>query len=225
VSTVADIVDLRRLLAEQFPQAHPAFVSQSGPRGVPTGVLALDRLLGGGLSIGDTTELVSDGPGSGSAQVIHALLRQVVVDGRFLALVDGRDSFDVDSEDSDTLSRLLWVRCSRADEALKATDILLRDRNFPLVVLDLRLNPATELRKIPANVWHRFRRLLEHHGSTLLVVTPHQVVSSPASRIRISSALRMDALNQSPETILSQLNFERLRGVETPGFSTASGLG
>ena len=48
---------------------------------------------------------------------------------------------------------MLWVRCAAREEALKATDLLLRDRNFPLVVLDLKLNPIKQLRKIPTSTW------------------------------------------------------------------------
>src|SRR5204862_1713111 len=124
------------------------------------------------LPRGGLAELVGAGPGSGSAQVVHALLRRVAHAGEYLALVDGADSFDVDAAEPTTLTRLLWVRCQKAEEALKAADLLLRDRNFPLLVLDLQLNPQAQLRKIPSSVWHRFRRLLEQNGATVLVVTP-----------------------------------------------------
>ena len=58
---------------------------------VATGVGALDDLLGGGLAGGDLTELVGEGPGSGSAQVLHAFIRNTGRDGRFMALVDGAE--------------------------------------------------------------------------------------------------------------------------------------
>src|SRR5262252_4265449 len=119
-----NIVDLRRMLAERFPSARlrPAVNTEVEP----TGVTALDSLLGGGLPKGEVTELLASGAGSGSAQVLHALLRHTAEAGRFLALVDGADSFDVDAAEAFALERLLWVRCRRADEAMKAADLLLR---------------------------------------------------------------------------------------------------
>ncbi|HKS38083.1 MAG TPA: hypothetical protein VJW76_12880 [Verrucomicrobiae bacterium] len=208
----ATIVELRHLLAERFPQAHGTKLARDGTPTVTTGVPGLDALLRGGLPRGELSELVGDGHGSGSAQVIHALLRRVAADGRFLALVDGADSFDVDPVEPDVLSRLLWVRCTAADQALKAADILLRDPNFPFVILDLKLNPVAQLRKIPSSVWHRFRRLLEQNGTTTLVVTPHPLVGGAVCRVRVESKLSLGALVQPPSAVLGQLRFELLRG-------------
>jgi RecA/RadA recombinase len=208
----ASIVELRQLLAERFPQAHGTKLARDGTVPVATGVPGLDALLCGGLPKGELSELVGEGHGSGSAQVIHAFLRRVAADGRFLALVDGADSFDVDPVEPDVLSRLLWVRCTKADEALKAADILLRDPNFPFVILDLKLNPVAQLRKIPSSVWHRFRRLLEQNGATTLVVTPYLLVAGAACRVRVESKLGLGALAQPPSQVLGQLRFGLLRG-------------
>jgi len=166
------------------------------------------------LARSEFTELV--GAGSGSAQVIHGLLHRVAADGQFLALVDGADSFDVGAVEPDVLTRLLWVRCASANEALKAADLLLRDRNFPVIVLDLKLNPAAQLRKIPATTWYRFARLLEQTRATVLVVTPFSLVGGAACRARIESELGPDALDQSPTGLLSRLRFTLSR-------STAAG--
>jgi hypothetical protein len=212
--TAANIVELRRLLAERHPS------SRGVPTGVParpvvaSGVPALDALLHGGWPQGRLSELVGAGPGSGSAQVLHALLHRLAAAGQFLALVDGRDSFDVDAVPPEVLSRLLWVRCTGADEALKAADILLRDRNIPVVVLDLKLNPAAQLRRIPSSVWHRFRRLIEHHDATLLVITPTQLVGGAHCRVLADSRLGLAAMTQPPHVSLPALRFELLRGAE-----------
>src|SRR5262245_23197830 len=109
--STTSIVDLRRVLSGRFPGAHARRGPLPANAPISTGVAALDAILGGGLPKGRFTELVGDGPGSGSAQVLHALLRRVSRDGQFLALVDGADSFDVDAERPETLARLLWVRC------------------------------------------------------------------------------------------------------------------
>jgi RecA/RadA recombinase len=210
----SNLVELRRLLAERFPNVRRGFAATPSGATVPTGVPALDALLHGGLHRGQLTELVGTGDGSGSAQIIHALLRSVAADGKFLALIDGMDSFDVDAVELDVLARLLWVRCTKADDAIEAADILLRDRNFPFVVLDLKLNPVAQLRKIPANVWHRFRRLQEQNGTTTLVVTPTQLVGGAHCRVRVESRLGLGALTDPPDEVLARLQFELLRAAE-----------
>lgn len=65
---------------------------------------------------GSITELVGEGNGSGSAQVLHAVLHAVAQSGRFTALVDGADSFDVDAAMPEVLARMLWVRCAGAEK-------------------------------------------------------------------------------------------------------------
>ncbi len=212
MQATSKIIELRRFLAEKLPHARFGLAPAAPAEDLqPTGVDALDRTLGGGLAKGAVTELVGSGDGSGSAQVLHALLRQVAADGRFLALVDGADSFDADAVEPDVLAHLLWVRCARADEALKAADLLLRDRNFPLVVLDLKLNPAAELRRIQSTVWHRFGRLLEQNGTTVLVVTPQPIVTSVAARVQVAARLGLEALARSPGELLNALDFTLLR--------------
>jgi len=206
----SNIVKLRHLLADRFPQLRQGVLPAPSLESFATGVPALDALLGGGLPRGEFIELVGAGDGSGSAQVIHALLRQVAADGQFLALVDGADSFDVHAVDPGILARLLWVRCAATDEALKALDLLLRDRNFPLVVLDLKLNPVKPLRKIPTSTWYRLARLLEQNHAAVLVVTPFQLVGGACCRVGIDSKLGIDAMTRSPVDLLANLHFTRL---------------
>lgn len=212
------IQHLRQLLAERLPQVRTGFARRTSSATVPTGVRRLDLALGGGLPLGETTELVGDGPGSGSAQVIHALLRQSASDGRFVALIDGADSLDVDALELGELAKLLWVRCRTVSEALSATDLLLRDRNFPLVVLDLKLNPAAEWQRVSGSVWHRFNRLREHHSTTLLVVTARPTVGGASRRVRVSAVtpgssvgLGVARAGQAPEELLELLEFAVLR--------------
>jgi len=110
------------------------------------------------------------------------------------------------------------VRCAATEEALKATDLLLRDRNFPLVVLDLKLNPIKQLRKIPTSAWFRLGRLLEQNLAVVLVVTPFPLVGGAAGRVRVESELGIDALTGVPVELLSRLRFSRLHsagGLET----------
>jgi hypothetical protein len=208
------IVQLRQLLAERFPPARP-WTGPASPEQISSGVAALDHLLGGGLPRGEFTELLAEGHGTGSAQVLHAWLRQAAADGQFLALVDGADSFDPSVEPPEVLSRLLWVRCRRAAEALQAADVLLRDRNFSLIALDLKLNPLSQLRKIQPSIWHRFKRLLEQTQATVLVITPQPLISGAACRVRVEGGLGLEALRQTSVVERLQFTLARQAGLDT----------
>lgn len=225
MSAAGNIVELRQLLAERFPHLRQGVVVPPPAGTLPSGVPALDQLLGGGLSRGEFTELIGAGDGSGSAQIIHALLRRVAADGRFLALIDGMDSFDATSVEPDVLTHLLWVRCRGAGEAMKSVDLLLRDRNVPLIVLDLKLNTAAQLRRIPASTWYRHARLLEQNQTTVLIVTPFQLVSGAGCRVRIESRLGIDALSRAPEELLPQLRFTLLRSLRAASDEPAAATG
>ncbi len=224
MQTSGKIIELRQFLAERLP--HVRFgLAPAAPAAdmLPTGVAPLDRTLGGGLTKGVFTELVGVGDGSGSAQVLHALLRRVALDGGFVALVDGADSLDVDAVEPEVLAHLLWVRCTKADEAMKAADLLLRDRNFPLVVIDLKLNPVAELRRIQGTMWYRFARLLEQNGSTVLVVTPYPLVSGVTARVQVDARLGLDVLARRPAEVVDGLSFTLLRSTAATDREEAAG--
>ena len=207
-----NLVELCQLLAERFPQTRIGLPTVTGrPSAIATGVSALDAILGGGLPRGELTELVGLGPGSGSGLVLHALLRQAAMNRQSVALIDGSDSFDVAAVAPEVLAHLLWVRCARSDEALKAADLLLRDPNFPLVVIDLKLNPPGQLRKINSSIWHRFGRLLEQNETTVLVITPTPLIGGVNCRVQCENRLGMDALMRAP--VLPALQFSLLRSL------------
>ena len=159
------IIDLRTLLAERFPQ-EPLPPADRLITGLPT----FDETLGGGLTKGAITELISTSPNAGSASIIAALLQRACRERYFIALIDGRDSFDPQFIGDAALRHLLWVRCRKASEAMQAADLLLRDGNFPLVILDLVLNPLAELGRIPPSNWYRLQRLVEPAPTAFLVL-------------------------------------------------------
>lgn len=205
------IIDLRRLLAARMPSTRLGLARAQAQLGLSTGIPALDALLGGGWPVGETAEVVGEGAGSGSAQLLHALLAHSATEGRFAALVDGADSLDVDAMEPAVLARLLWARCRTVDEALKATDILLRDSNIPLVILDLKLNPMVQLRRISSSIWHRFGRLCDHHKTTLLVVTSQALVGGVSVRVRCRWNPGIQATSALTQAALDSLQFEVLR--------------
>lgn len=192
------IFDLRNLLAVRFPQ--PFLPS---PARLQTGLPAIDNLTGGGLPKSSITELSSSQVSAGTALLLYLLLHKAKNDGYFLALVDGSDSFDPQPLGNDGLRHLLWIRCRKALEAVKAVDLLLRDGNFPLVVLDLILNPSAELRKIPQTSWYRLQRLVETGPTAFLVLTRSSIISSAQLKIGLENGWRVNDLEE--ENLLSRL--------------------
>jgi hypothetical protein len=190
------IVDLRNLLAERFTPV------SSSPNGeLITGIDVLDQ--NGGLHKGGITELISTQPSAGSALLIHCLLHLAQRDRFFLALVDGRDSFDVQSASPTALPHLLWIRCETAAQAMKAADLLLRDGNFPLVILDLILNAVEELRRIPPTSWYRLQRLVEPSPTAFLVMSRHNLVPSARSKLILENQWQLGHLQN--DNALSRL--------------------
>ena len=216
------LIELRQFLAERLPRARLGMAPERMvPAALPTGIESIDQGLGGGLPQGAFTELVAPGEGSGSAQFIHSLLRHTASAGRFLTLVDGADSLDIDALEPDALAHLLWVRCRSTAEALQTTDLLLRDRNIALVVLDLKLNPAHELRRIPGTLWYRLSRLMEQHGGTVLVITPQPLVAGAAARIVSRTRLDHRDLERSPDSLDLRFETEQRRVREAGARQTA----
>src|SRR6184192_501272 len=194
------IIDLRNLLANRFPHAP----MPAGTRLV-TGLSFLDEAIGGGLPKGAITELISPEVSAGSASLIHALLETAQRDCYFLALIDGRDSFDPQPLGNACLGHLLWMRCTKALEAIKAADLLLRDGNFSLVIVDLVLNPVEELHKIPQTSWYRLQRLVESAPTACLVLTRHGMVSSAQLKMVLENSWSLETFKEVDA--ISQLRF------------------
>jgi len=207
------IVQLRRLLAERFPRVRTW--TEEAPAGSPahrpTGLPRLDALLQGGLAQNAITEVAAPGHGAGGALFLRVLLQQTHRAGQWMGLIDGQDSFDPGALPQAVLSRLFWVRCQTAEEALKAADILLRDRNLPLVALDLKMNPAAQLRKISGTTWYRLQRVVRQTATALVVLTPHPMIAGAGTRLMLESRLTLDALPESGEELAAELKFELVR--------------
>ena len=194
----AKIIDLRKLLAERFP--HPAVTTATH---LFTDLPLLDQPTGGGFPRGGITELISPRTSAGSASLIHAFIRGAYRDNYFVALIDGHDSFDPCGFDNVLLQHLFWIRCSKASEAIKAADLLLRDGNFPLVIVDLVLNAPEELRKIPQTTWYRLQRLVELIPAACLVLTRYKMVGSAQLKLVLENSWNLETLEK--QHAISQL--------------------
>jgi hypothetical protein len=110
------------------------------------------------------------------------------------------------------LRHLLWVRCSQASQAVQAADFLLRDGNFPLVVLDLVLNAAEELRKIPQTHWYRLQRLVEAAPAAFLVLTRQTIISSARLKLSLRNAWRLHDLEAQDLSARLKMEVRRVQG-------------
>jgi len=174
------ITALRALLSEKFPSAEPKAV---GVFRVESAQIELRR--------GAVTE-VCGSPGSGML-LLEGLIGAARAAGMMVALVDGTGGFDPAQCGRD-LRHLLWVRCAEVGGAVKAADLLLRDGNIPLVLLDLQMN--ADLRRIPATTWYRFQRIVEPTASMLVAFTPRPVVGSAVERIELRNRWTLAAMQR-----------------------------
>jgi hypothetical protein len=175
------LAELRRKLAERFPTA-----PRAAARALHTGLAAIDDTAGG-LPLGAVTEIVCTAPSCGSHLLLEQLLAATRATRARVALVDAADSFDPSSFPVDLLAHLVWVRCTPAT-ALSAADLLTRDANLGLVVLDLRHAAERELRRTPASFWYRLQRAAEPTDLAVVVITPRSTVPSAQLRLTLNTS-------------------------------------
>jgi hypothetical protein len=151
-----------------------------GRRVLPTGIKKWDTAAGG-LRMGEVTEVC--GPLGGTGLVMDQLLEATMHAGWLGAWVDAGDALEVEAWDARALQRVVWVRCKNPMMALKGADLLLRDGNLSWVTLDLQAVSPVALRRISAQHWHRFHRLVENIGNALIVLTPAPMVEGAKVRV------------------------------------------
>ena len=200
---------LRSLVAARFPTT----ARQHGA-GIPTGVAALDEALGGGLPAGKLTELVSETASSGGQLVLTRLLLTTRAARQRVALVDGADGFAPEAVPTDALRHLVWVRAHNLDEALAAADVLARDGNYAVVVLDLRGIAERVLRRTPSPAWHRMHRAAENRPAAILVQTPFALVPAVPWRLtlRATASLALGQRRRPQAELAAELTVELVRG-------------
>jgi hypothetical protein len=206
------IIELRKVLAERYPQptgVHSLFI--------PTGWFPLDSLLGGGLPKGSITQLLIPNISSGGAIVLHEIIEAMHGISQYVALIDSKDCFDPAMDHP----LLLWIRCQGVLQALKATDLILRDGNLSLVILDFKEDPDKELRKIPAFAWYRFQRIIEENGSTLLTITRHPIVNSASITVSTMHRLCIEDLSTQRTELIKFISLKITRTRAMPEYQYA----
>jgi recombination protein RecA len=150
---------------------------------VPAGIPPIDDLTGG-LPRGSLTEIYGP-PSSGKTSFLTSTLASRTAASEVCALVDARDAFDPHSAEivGVKLNQLVWVRCRNADQALRATDLLIQGGGFGLIALDLSDTPPQVVRSVPLPVWFRFRQAVEYTPTILLLLDQESNAKSCASLV------------------------------------------
>ena len=207
------------------------------PEMAASGIAEIDRLTGG-LPRGCLTE-ITGAAGSGRMSFLVSLLAALTQRGESCAVVDGHDAFDPCGAEAAgvVLGRLLLVRCSNIEQALRGADLLLHGGGFGLVAVDLSDLPGTMVRRVPLNAWFRFRRMVENTATILLLLEQEACAKSCASLVlrlemesaRWNSAARKNDGNggmENPQQFLLgglQIHAEVQRSrIEPDGFSTTN---
>jgi hypothetical protein len=136
------------------------------------------------------------------------VIKRAAAERQWVALIDGTDSFDPRGFENAALQHVLWARARSAAEAVKAADLVLRDGNLPVVVLDLALNTEAELRKIQPTTWYRFQRLVEDGTAALVALTPFAMMPAARQRIFLRGNLPANAFEMSEAQLCARLEFE-----------------
>ncbi len=160
-----------------------AYQAPDSPEMISTGVAALDRLMGG-LPRGSLTEIC--GPeSSGCTALLLSILAEAAANGELCALLDGQDALDPCSAAAAgvNLNRLLWVRCHRLEQALRAAELLFEGGGFGVAAIDLVGVPARLMRRIPLSVWFRLRRMVRDTSTALIVLEREPTAGTSASLV------------------------------------------
>ena len=156
------------------------WVSLPENRVAPTGVVAIDDPLGGGLRRGHLSEIV--GPRStGRTTMLCQVLAAATGRGEVVAVVDTCDRFDPASaaDAGVDLSRLLWIReRGDASRALKALNLVVQAGGFGIVAFDLADVPAITIRQFPYTTWMRLSRVIEGSQTALVLLAADRIARS-----------------------------------------------
>jgi hypothetical protein len=179
----------------------------------PTHIAEIDDLLGGGLPCHALTEIVSAQPSSGGSLLLNCLLESTQKRAGYVALVDTHDHFAPDMVSNERiLQHLYWVRCSSTEQTLRVGDILSSDRNFALLIIDLRQADIRTLAGIPANRWYRFQRAIRQHGGTSVALTAQPIIPAAATRLELRHRFHLADLMRETNQLATELAVHPLRG-------------
>jgi len=205
-------------LAQRVPAALTLKIRQA-PELFATGLVDVDRMLGGGIPRGSITE-ISGAASTGKTSFALSALAAITQLGNACAWVDVSDTLSPEATAAAgvELRRMLWLRMaadrsqksadklgSRLEKAMKASDLLLQTGGFGAIVLDMSDVLPQQARRIPLATWYRFRLAAEQARTALIFLTQMPCASSCATLALRSEPAEIVPFSSSGETPL----FER----------------
>jgi hypothetical protein len=210
---------------------------------VPTGMVALDARLEGGLPRGHLSELI--GPrSSGRLAIAVSALAGATARGEAVALIDPLDMFDPVSAAANHVDfqRMLWVRGESSgsarvslsceygtlqksvDRAVKALNIVLQAGGFGLVVLDLGEVAPQAIKRLPYTTWLRLHRVIEGSDTACVLIGSEPIARSnggvtvllaPGCRPHAPGRVGPEAGSPKPEANDTAARVVRSRAIDT----------
>jgi recombination protein RecA len=185
---MSSVAVIRSQVERRIPGALTVYERQT-PEVFPTGIAALDQQLGGIPKGGLTQICAPAGINSGRTTLLMSLLAQATREKEeFCAVVDATDCFDPESASKMGVcfSRLLWVRCgdrgmNALERSFRATDILIQNGGFGVIVLNLSYIEEKLIRKIPLTSWFCLARKIERTSTAFVVLLPYSAAQSCAA--------------------------------------------
>jgi hypothetical protein len=197
-----EMVNLRELSLLQHVEA----------ASLPIGVPEVDQLIHG-FPRGAISEIVGE-TGSGGTSLLTKLFAAATARMEICAYVDSSGAFDPASaaESGVSLSQLVWVRCDcDVDAALRSADHILQAGGFGVVALDFGGVSLRILRRIPSSFWYRYRRVIEHTSTILVVLGRELVARNCASlQLRVRPVKRLWIGRNGGSGLFRGLSFELL---------------
>jgi recombination protein RecA len=184
---MASLTVIRAQVESRLPGALTVY-ERPAPQVFPTGIVELDRQIGG-IPQGALTQIhAPQNISSGKTTLLVSLLAQLTQHEQFCALVDAGDCFDPASAQAAgvNLARVLWVRCGAKqrlkplEQAFKAADILAQNGGFGLIAVDLGNIEEKLIRKVPLTTWFRFARVVEKMPAALVFLMTYPAAQSCA---------------------------------------------
>ena len=233
---------LRFQLEDSLADRIPAAFSRKTctlPELLPSGIVQVDELLGGGVPRGGFTE-ISGPASSGRTALALSIIARTSAENS-CAWVDVHDALDPESAAACgiRLEHLLWLRMggkgkvvrkthnhkvhntekpwTRLDQALKATDLLLQAGGFCAIVLDMSDVRAEDALRVPLASWYRFRLAAAQAQTALILLSQIGCAKSSASLALRCSYQKGNEWQQGIQVLLFEktcyaIAIERKRG-------------
>ncbi|MGB0371048.1 MAG: hypothetical protein ACPGN3_06820 [Opitutales bacterium] len=156
-------------------------------------------------------ELVESQIACGAQIHVEALLEEASKLQSYAAIIDTQQTWNPSQLSSEALRHILWVRCREQSQALRAADVLIRDENFRIILIDLRTLSHSALKRIPQSHWYRLQRIAQNQNSTLIAATSFPSIAASQLRIEIGAHLDLSSFHKKRSDLSEHLNTSIIR--------------